>query len=163
MIHNPFFDYKTQRDAHDALILLLDIFSNICDLPLQENYISTVPEFVDSFFSGIYKISFICQLCQETNIYYEPFHNITVQPNTEIFSYLAKDFRENENLTREMHYSVLSIFTHKLPRNAQYLLMQINRFSVSNLHRRPQNKHPFGIYENVKLGLLHTSGPNRTP
>ena len=80
---NPFFDYKTQRDAYEALILLLDIFSNICNLPLKENKISTVPEFVDSFFSGIYKISFICQLCQETNIYYEPFHHITVQPNTD--------------------------------------------------------------------------------
>ena len=77
---NPFFDYKTQRDAHEALILLLDIFSNICNLPLKDNKISTVPEFVDSFFSGIYKTSFICQLCQETNIYYEPFHHITVQP-----------------------------------------------------------------------------------
>ena len=96
---NPFFDYKTQRDAHEALILLLDIFSNICNLPLKDNKISTVPEFVDSFFSGIYKTSFICQLCQETNIYYEPFHHITVQPNTDIFSYLAKDFRENKNLT----------------------------------------------------------------
>ena len=65
------------------------------NLPLKDNKISTVPEFVDSFFSGIYKTSFICQLCQETNIYYEPFHHITVQPNTDIFSYLAKDFREN--------------------------------------------------------------------
>ena len=64
-----------------------------------------------------------------------------------------------------MHYSVLSIFTHKLPRNAQYsidtnhihiLLIQINRFSVSNLHGRPRkNNHPFGIYENMKLGLIN--------
>ena len=77
---NPFFDYKTQRDAHEAIILLLDIFSNICYLPLKENKIYTVPECVDSFFSGIYKISFICQLCQETNIYYKIFHHIAVQP-----------------------------------------------------------------------------------
>ena len=47
---NPFFDYKTQRDAYEALILLLDIFSNICNLPLKENRMSTLPEFVDSFF-----------------------------------------------------------------------------------------------------------------
>ena len=56
---NPFFDYKTQRDAHEALILLLDIFSNICNLPIKENKISTVPEFMYSFFSGIYKTSFV--------------------------------------------------------------------------------------------------------
>ena len=37
------------------------------------------------------------------NIYYEPFHHITVQPNTDIFSYLAKDFRENKNLTCVWH------------------------------------------------------------
>ena len=44
-------------------------------------------------------LNFICQLCQEINIYYEPFHHITVQPNTDIFSYLAKDFCENKNHT----------------------------------------------------------------
>ena len=107
---NPFFDYKTQRDAHEALILLLDIFSNICYLPLKDNKISAVPEFVDSFFSGIYKTSFICQLCQETNIYYEPFHHITVQPNTDIFSYLAKDFRENKNLVGNAPLSLVNLY-----------------------------------------------------
>ena len=66
----PFFDHKTQRDDPEPLLLLLDIFSNICNLTLKENKISSVPEFVASFFFGIYKISFICQLCRETNIYY---------------------------------------------------------------------------------------------
>ena len=89
----PFLTIKVS--AHEALILLLDIFCNICNFPFKENKISTV----NSFFSGICKISFICQLCQETNIYKEPFHHITVQPNTDIFSYLTKDFCENKNLT----------------------------------------------------------------
>ena len=154
---NPFFDYKTQRDAHEALILLLDIFSNICNLPLKDNKISTVPEFVDSFFSGIYKTSFICQLCQETNIYYEPFHHITVQPNTDIFSYLAKDFRENKNLTcgKCTTQSCQSLCT-SYQETPNILLIQINRFSVSNLHGRPRkNNHPFGIYENIKVGLIN--------
>ena len=36
------------------------------------------------------------------------------------------------------------------------LLIQINRFSVSNIHGRPRkNNHPFGIYENIKLGLIN--------
>ena len=36
------------------------------------------------------------------------------------------------------------------------LLIQINRFSVSNSHGRPRkNNHPFGIYENIKLGLIN--------
>ena len=39
---------------------------------------------------------------------------------------------------------------------ANILLIQINRFSVSNLHGRPRkNNHPFGTYENVKLGLIN--------
>ena len=37
-----------------------------------------------------------------------------------------------------------------------FLLIQINRFSVSNLHGKPRkNNHPFGIYENIKLGLIN--------
>ena len=147
---NPFFDYKTQRDAHEASILLLDIFSNICNLPLKENKISTVPEFVDSFFSGIYKISFICQLCQ---FYY----HITVQPNTDIFSYLAKDFLENKNLTcRKCTTQSCQSLRTSYKETPNILLIQINRLSVSNLHgRRRQNNHPFGIYENIKLGLIN--------
>ena len=36
------------------------------------------------------------------------------------------------------------------------LEIQINRFSVSNLHGRPRkNNHPFGIYKNIKLGLIN--------
>ena len=119
--------------------------------------ISTVPEFVDSFFSGIYKTSFICQLCQETNIYYEPFHHITVQPNTDIFAYLAKDFRENKNLTcRKCTTQSCQSLRTSYQETPNILLIQINRFSVSNLHGRPRkNNHPFGIYENIKLGLIN--------
>ena len=117
------------------------VFSNICNLLLKDNKISTVPEFVDSFFSGIYKTSFICQLCQETNIYYELFHHITVQPNTDIFSYLAKDFHENKNLTCEkcttQSCQSLCISYQETP---NILLIQINRFSISNLHGRPRKK-----------------------
>ena len=140
-----------------ALILLLDIFSTICNLLLKENKILTVPEFVDSFFSGIYKISFICQLCQETNIYYKPFQHITVQPNTDLFSYLAKDFRENKNLTCRKYttQSCKSLCT-SYQETPNILLIQTNRFSVSNLHGRPwKNNHSFGIYENINLGLIN--------
>ena len=124
---------------HEALILLLDIFINICNLSLKENKISTVPEFVDSFFSGINKIFFIFQLCQETNIYYEHFHHITIQPNTDIFSYLAKDFSENKNLTcRKCTTQSCQSLRTSYQETPIILLIQINRFSVSNLHGRPR-------------------------
>ena len=114
-------------------------------------------EFADSFFSGIYEISFICQLYQETNIYNEPFHHITVQPNTDIFSYLAIDFRENKNLTcRKCTTQSCQSLRTSYQEMPNILLIQINRLSVSNLHGRPQtNNHPFGIYENIKLGLIN--------
>ena len=74
-----------------------------------------------------------------TNIYYEPFHHITVQPNTDIFSYLAKDFRENKNLTcgKCTTQSCQSLCT-SYQETPNILLIQINRFSVSNLHGRPR-------------------------
>ena len=145
-----------QRDAYEALNLLLDILSNICYLPHKENKISTVPEFVHAFFSGIYKISFICQLCQETNIYYEPFYHITVQPNTDIFSYLAKDLLENKNLTcRKCTTQSCQSLCTSYQEMPNIPLIQINRFRVFNLHGRPRkNNHPLGIYENIKLGLI---------
>ena len=90
--------------------------------------------------------SFTCQLCQETKTYYEPFHHITVQPNTDIFSYLTKDFHENRNLTcrKCTTQSCQSLHTCYL---------------FTYLHGRPRkNKHSLGIYENIKLGLMEHHG-----
>ena len=62
---------------------------------------------------------------------------------------IPKDFCENKNLTCRKCTTVLSIFTHKLPRNAQYSI-------DTNLRGRPQkNNHLFGIYENIKVGLIN--------
>ena len=82
-----------------------------------------------------------------------------VQPNTDIFSYLAKDFRENENLTCKKctTQSCQSLHT-SYQETPNILLIQIKRFSVSNLHGRPwKNNHPFGIYENIMLGLINNT------
>ena len=54
-----------------------------------------------------------------------------------------------------MHQSCQSLCT-SYQEMCNILLIQINRFIVSNLHGRPQkNNHPFGIYENIKLGLIN--------
>ena len=67
----------------------------------------------------------------ETNIYYEPFHHITVQPNTDIFSYLAKDFRENKNLTcRKCTTQSCQSLRTSYQEMPNILLIQNNRFSV---------------------------------
>ena len=126
-------------------------------VPKRTVYTRVVVTSASSQSSGIYKTSFICQLCQETNICYEPFHHITVQPNTDIFSYLAKDFHENKNLTcRKCNTQSCQSLCTSYQETPNILLIQINRFSVSNLHGRPlKNNHPFGIYENIKLGLIN--------
>ena len=69
----------------------------------------------------------------------------------------AKDFRENKNLTcRKCTTQSCQSLRTSYQEMPNILLIQINRFSVSNLHNRPQkNNHPFGIYENIKLGLIN--------
>ena len=66
------------------------------------------------------------------NKYLLPFHHITVQPNTYIFSYLAKDFHENKNLTcrKGTTQSCQSLKT-SYQETPNILLIQINRFNVS--------------------------------
>ena len=69
---------------------------------------------------------------------------------------LAKDFCENKNLTcgKCTTQSCQSLCTSYQER-PNILLIQINRFSVSNLHgRKWKNNHTFRIYENIKLGLI---------
>ena len=78
---------------------------------------------------------------------------------------MAKDFRENKNLlVGNAPFSLVNLYA-QVQETPNMLLIQINRFSVSNLHGRPRkNNHPFGIYENInRSNKLHTSGPNRTP
>ena len=85
------------------------------------------------------------------------FAKFTVQPNTDIFSYLAKDFRENKDLTcRKCTAQSCQSLRASSQETPNILLIQINRFSVSNLHGRPRkNNYPLGIYENIKLGLIN--------
>ena len=70
---------------------------------------------------------------------------------------MAKDFRENKNLTcRKCTTQSCQSLRTSYQETPNILLIQINRFSVSNLHGRPRkNNHPFGIYENIKLGLIN--------
>ena len=70
---------------------------------------------------------------------------------------MAQELDENKNLTcrKCTTQSCQSLHTsyQEMP---NILLIQINRFSVSNLHGRPRkNNHLFGIYENIKLGLIN--------
>ena len=54
---------------------------------------------IKSYFkpAGLHNFAYVSLITQERLLL--SLHYITVQPNTDIFSYLAKDFRENKNLT----------------------------------------------------------------
>ena len=69
---------------------------------------------------------------------------------------MAKDFRENKNLTcRKCTTQSCQSLRTSNQETPNILLIQINRFSVSNLYGRPlKNNHPFGIL-NIKLGLIN--------
>ena len=70
---------------------------------------------------------------------------------------MAKDFRENKILlVGNAPLSLVNLYAQVTKKCPNFPLIQINRFSVSNLHGRPRkNNHPFGIYENIKLGLIN--------
>ena len=76
-----------------------------------------------------------------------------------MFSYLAKDFHKNKNLTcRKCTTQSCQSLCTRYQETANILLnkIQINRSSVSNLHGRPRkNNHPYRIYEYIKLGLIN--------
>ena len=81
----------------------------------------------------------------------------TVQPNTEIyFQHLAKDFHEKKLTCRKCTTQSCQSLRISYQETPNILLIQINRFSVSNLPGRPRkNNHPFDIYVNIKLGLIN--------
>ena len=75
-----------------------------------------------------------------------------------LVNYLSFDNSCQEQNQTVTSYKMLKIVTlcTSYQETPNILLIQINRFSVSNLHGRPRkNNHPFGIYENIKLGLIN--------
>ena len=73
---DQFFEVNVHRDVHEALLLLLEIFSGVNHIPVPSNNEITdnlLPDFMDFFFYGLYKVQFVCSSCQETNIYFEMF------------------------------------------------------------------------------------------
>ena len=52
--------------------------------------------------------------------------------------------------------SLVNLYAQVTKKLRIFKYIQINTFSVSNLHGRPRkNNHPFDIYENIKLGLIN--------
>ena len=85
-----FFQVGTQKDAHEALLKLLDIFDTGISafLPNQAGI-------NDTFFQGIYKIVKYCTNCKNTALNFEHFFHIRVFPtNIGINTAIANAFRD---------------------------------------------------------------------
>ena len=65
--YNTFFNYTIQRDAHEALVLLLEAFNNVCHLPTADQDFSDTPDFMDYYLGGVMHKRFTCKICQDTN------------------------------------------------------------------------------------------------
>ena len=151
---NPFFKIGIQREA---LILLLESFSKICYLHILNNDNSFVSEFMDAFY-GILRIRFNCKLCKDNNICYENFHHISIQPDTDISACFVHYEMDNKTITCSKCASLSSqnvnVTFHETP-NTCILMIQVNRFSVSRIHRK--NNQSFQIHDKIELGLISYS------
>ena len=152
---NPFFNTSTQRDVHEALIALLEIFNSVCQLHIDDiNYIG-VPDFMDYYFAGVHCKQFKCCLCHSLNSSYEVFRWFLVKPEDDISRFLSSSHEESKTLTcnhcKVSHVQNVSTKIQDFPR---ILLLQINRFSVSHTHNRVRkNTHSSTFYTNVRFGL----------
>ena len=70
---------------------------------------------MDAFFAGIYKITFICELCGENNVYFENFCQITLQPDTDINHYFKNDHKENKHINASIR--PIKFYTQVFKRN----------------------------------------------
>ena len=141
--------------------MLLEIFSGVNHIPVlssNEKTDNLLPDFMDFFFYGLYKVQFICIFCHETNIYFETFHRILVLPNIDIFTHFQKEtYMYEEKCITCLKCAVqsnqsLCITLHEKP---NVLLIQVNRFSYSSINNRPRkNNQLFGMHEDIKLGLI---------
>ena len=156
---DQFFEVNVLRDVHEALLLLLEIFSGVNHIPVPSSNEITdnlLPDFMDSFFYGLYKVQFICSSCQENNIHFETFHHILVLPNVDFSTYFQKETYEENCITCSkcavQSNQSLCVTLHEKP---NVLLIQVNRFSYSCINNRPRkNNQLFGIHEDIKLGLV---------
>ena len=135
-------------------------YGNICNLLLKESKIFTVPEFFRFFLlwnlqnflylptmpRNKYLLRTFSPYYCSTKYIYIYFHIwLKISVKIKILLACRKCTTQSCQSLRASNQETLNV-----------LLIQINRFSVSNLHCTPRkNNHIFGIYENIKLGLIN--------
>ena len=154
--YNTFFNYTIQRDAHEALVLLLEAFNDVCRLPTAGSDFSDTPDFSDYYFGGVFHKKFTCKICQGTNFFVEAFRSFIVQPSVDLHTWLSSSHLEENVITCDYCHmqdtQVVTPSVHEFPR---VLLIQISRFSTSNLHHRSRkDTFPMPLYDRVKFRLV---------
>ena len=87
---NQFFDISVQRDVHEALMLLFDMFNNVCQMSVGDHEYSDVPDFMDYYFSGVLIKHFVCNSCQQKNESFESFRCFIIKPDDDIDKFFFK-------------------------------------------------------------------------
>ena len=155
---NQFFNTSTQRDVHEALMLLFDMFNNVCQMYVGDSDYSDVPDFMDYYLSGVLIKHFVCTSCHQNNDTYDSFRFFIIKPDDDIDKFFSN--MQVEAVTATCNScnitSKQKLFTkiHDYPR---VLLFQINRFTFSRYNRNRKNNQPFAIKEHVKFGLVNYS------
>ena len=152
---NPFFNLSVQRDAFEAIQLVLDLFDHVFTIPTLHDLSQVGTMFSDFFFAGICKETFVCGACSHNNISFVTFKHYTVSPHDNI----SKLFQNNN--IKNMQYTCngcqtqsMRVVTCSLHEYPKILLLLVNRFSTSSLyHRNRKNKAPIHIYKKIRFGL----------
>ena len=153
---NSFFNHNLQRDVHAAFELLLEAFNSVCSIPTADQEFSDTPEFMDYYLGGIFHKRFTCNSCQGVNNFVEAFRSFIIQPSVDLYVWLANSHTEQIVKTCEYcHMQETQDITSNIYEFPRILMIQLSRFSVSNLHHRyRKNSFPNPLYEKVRFGLV---------
>ena len=151
-----FFNLSVQRDAFEAIQLILDLFDHVFTLPTLHDLTQVGSMFSNFFFAGICKEVFVCGSCNHNNMSFVTFKHYTVSPHDNISILFQKNNKKNMQYTcngcQTQNMQVVTCSLHDYPK---ILLLLVNRFSTSSLyHRNRKNKAPMHIYENIRFGLV---------
>ena len=143
---DDFFQVGNQKDAHEALLKLINIFDSGISAVLP-NHLSIN----DTYFQGIHKNMKTCSNCKTTKLSCEPFFHVKIFPGSNINTALNNTFKDDileclcvhcNSVTK--HINSTTIYDH--PR---VLIVLVDRYAVSSLYARPIRDSRKVVVDNI--------------
>ena len=128
-----FFEIGTQKDAHEALLKLLEIFDTGISVFLP-NHVSIN----DTYFQGIQRNVKTCTNCNNTSLSFDHFFNIKILPMNDLNLALANAFKDNSFESHCLNCNslckhIISCTVYDHPR---VLLVLVDRYTMSASYAR---------------------------